>query len=41
MRNAAVQKSAGKESSVVITEKSVESSLHLKVVHGVNAATLH
>lgn len=41
MRNAAVQKSAGEEGSVVITEKSVESSLHLKVVHGVNAATLH
>lgn len=41
MGNAAEQKSAGKESSVVVTEKSTESSLHLKMVHGLNAVTLH
>lgn len=40
-RNAAEQKSAGEESSVIMTEKSIESSLHLRMVDGLNAVPLH
>lgn len=40
-RSSAEQKSAGKESSVGMTEKWVESSLHLRMLRAVDAVTLH